>query len=163
MKHSTLLIIWNFSSTFLQLSLHICGNFNKSFHNLPNYFRKHTRGACSIFHLCVILIFKVVFNLLVILFFVIVLILDVIFQIILIISSIPSDPVLTQCVQTEPHYLSITTNIISRQGQSVTILSRYSQAVVVTVTEVYQVIKWTLLWNIVNLLALIIRKRFTFS
>ena len=44
--HSTLLIIWNISSTFLQLSLQICGNFHKSFRNLPNFFRK-TCSWCS--------------------------------------------------------------------------------------------------------------------
>ena len=46
-----MLIIWNISSTFLQLCLHIYGDFHISFRNLPNFFREHARGARAIFHL----------------------------------------------------------------------------------------------------------------
>ena len=38
-KSSTLLIIWNIFSTFLQLNQKIYANFHKSFRNLPNFFR----------------------------------------------------------------------------------------------------------------------------
>ena len=51
-KLSTLLIIWNIFSTFLQLNQKIYGDFHKSFRNLPNFFREHARGARAIFHLC---------------------------------------------------------------------------------------------------------------
>ena len=34
-----------------KLSLQFCGDFHKSFHNLPNFFREHARGARAIFHL----------------------------------------------------------------------------------------------------------------
>ena len=50
-KLSTLLIIWNIFSTFLQLNQKIHGDFHKSFRNLPNFFREHARGARAIFHL----------------------------------------------------------------------------------------------------------------
>ena len=49
---SSLLILWNIYSKFLQLSLQISGDFRKSFHNLPNFFREHAPGARAIFHLC---------------------------------------------------------------------------------------------------------------
>ena len=46
---------WSFGTFpphFLNWAYIFSEDFHKSFRNLPNFFREHTRGACAIFHLC---------------------------------------------------------------------------------------------------------------
>ena len=42
-------------STYLNLTLEICGDFQKSFRNLPNFCREHACCTRAIFHLCFVL------------------------------------------------------------------------------------------------------------
>ena len=50
---------WSFGAFlphFLNWAYIFSEDFHKSFRNLPNFFRKHARGAHTIFHLCLVVI-----------------------------------------------------------------------------------------------------------